>query len=281
MTITIFQFDWIFIDTIVIILLIVFLVSVKIFKERFRWRSTLSNIALDQFVFDGQSFDPPPNQSIIIKKCCITINNVLKNNAKVKPSIIIIRTNMNKTLFNVLTEGLASYGFNVINLVLNIKPSHNHRSLEKYLQEDSTHLISTILNSLKQRKLIANFSYIIIMPHKLKLSYNSIVYDKNNTGMILINPKFDITARNKISEIIEKKELLSKLFIIFSKKSSKILTNKNLKEFLTHFADYSYLSSNICILDKSKTSFKSYETILLGIIINVVESDILKSQILS
>ena len=64
MAINLFQFDWIIIDTVVIILLIVFLVSVKIFKERFRWRSTLSNIALEQFIFDKQSLELT-NQNII------------------------------------------------------------------------------------------------------------------------------------------------------------------------------------------------------------------------
>ncbi len=280
MVINLFQFDWIFIDTVVIILLIVFLISVKIFKERFRWRSTLSNIALDQIVFDKPSLELT-NQNLIVKNFNITVNNVLKSKDNLKPIILIFRTNKNKRLVTFLTEGLASYGFDVINITLNIKSLHNRDSLEKQIQEESTHLISSILNFFKQRKLITNSSYLTIIHHKSKVSYNSIIYDKNNVGMILINPKFDIIAQKNISGIIEKNELLSKLFIIFRKNSNKFLTNKNVKEFLTRFADYDTLKSNLWILDKSKSSFKYYETILLGIIINLIESNILKSQVLS
>lgn len=280
MAINLFQFDWIIIDTVVIILLIVFLVSVKIFKERFRWRSTLSNIALEQFIFDKQSLELT-NQNIIVKNISITVNNVLKSKNMLKPSIVIFRSSKNKRLVKVLTEGLASYGFDVINITLNIKSFDSSESIEKQIQEEFNHLISYVLNFFKQKQLITNSSYLTITYHKSKVFHNSIIYDKNNAGMILINPKFEIIDQKKIAEIIDKKEVLSKLFIIFSENSSTFLTNKNLKKFLTYLADYYSLKSNLLIVDKSKSSFKYYETILLGIIINLIESNILKSQVLS
>jgi len=280
MAINLFQFDWIIIDTVVIILLIVFLVSVKIFKERFRWRSTLSNIALEQFIFDKQSLELT-NQNIIVKNISITVNNVLKSKNMLKPSIVIFRSTKNKRLVKVLTEGLASYGFDVINITLNIKSFDSSESIKKQIQEEFNHLISSVLNFFKQKQLITNSSYLTINYHKSKVFLNSIIYDKNNAGMILINPKFEIIDQKKIAEIIDKKEVLSKLFIIFSENSSTFLTNKNLNKFLTYLADYYSLKSNLLIVDKSKSSFKYYETILLGIIINLIESNILKSQVLS
>jgi hypothetical protein len=280
MPINLFQFDWIIIDTVVIILLIVFLVSVKIFKERFRWRSTLSNIALEQFIFDKQSLELT-NQNIIVKNISITVNNVLKSKNMLKPSIVIFRSTKNKRLVKVLTEGLASYGFDVINITLNIKSFDSSESIKKQIQEEFNHLISSVLNFFKQKQLITNSSYLTINYHKSKVFLNSIIYDKNNAGMILINPKFEIIDQKKIAEIIDKKEVLSKLFIIFSENSSTFLTNKNLNKFLTYLADYNSLKSNLLIVDKSKSSFKYYETILLGIIINLIESNILKSQVLS
>ena len=280
MPINLFQFDWIIIDTVVIILLIVFLVSVKIFKERFRWRSTLSNIALEQFIFDKQSLELT-NQNIIVKNISITVNNVLKSKNMLKPSIVIFRSTKNKRLVKVLTEGLASYGFDVINITLNIKSFDSSESIEKQMQEAINHLISSVLNFFKQKQLITNSSYLTITYHKSKVFHKPIIYDKNNAGMILINPKFEITDQKKIADIIDKKEVLSKLFIIFSENSSTFLTNKNLNKFLTYLADYYSLKSNLLIVDKSKSSFKYYETILLGIIINLIESNILKSQVLS
>lgn len=280
MAINLFQFDWIIIDTVVIILLIVFLVSVKIFKERFRWRSTLSNIALEQFIFDKQSLELT-NQNIIVKNISITVNNVLKSKNMLKPSIVIFRSSKNKSLVKFLTEGLASYGFDVINITLNIKSFDSSESIEKQIQEEFNHLILSVLNFFKLKQLITNSSYLTITYHKSTFFHNSIIYDKNNAGMILINPKFEIIDQKKIAEIIDKKEVLSKLFIIFSENSSTFLTNKNLNKFLTYLADYYSLKSNLLIVDKSKSSFKYYETILLGIIINLIDSNILKSQVLS
>ena len=280
MAINLFQFDWIIIDTVVIILLIVFLVSVKIFKERFRWRSKLSNIALEHFIFDKQSLELT-DQNIIVKNISITVNSVLKSKNMLKPSIVIFRSTKNRGLVKVLTEGLASYGFDVINITLNIKSFDSSESIEKQIQEEFNHLIESVLNFFKQKQLINNSSYLTITYHKSKVFLNSIIYDKNNAGMILINPKFEIIDQKKIAEIIDKKEVLSKLFIIFSENSSTFLTNKNLNKFLTYLADYNSLKSNLLIVDKSKSSFKYYETILLGIIINLIESNILKSQVLS
>ena len=279
MAINIFQFDWIFIDTIVIILLIVFLLIVKIFKERYRWRSSLSNTALDQFLFEKQSIEPL-NQSVMVKKFRITVNNVLKDTSMRKPSLLLIKTNAKK-IFEVLTEGLASYGFNVIDITLNIKSSNRRFSFEKKSQDLSQPFISTILNFLKERQLMNNLSYLTIIHQKSKFSSNSILFDKNNLGMILINPKIDIFTELSINGIIENRELLSKLYLIFSKKSSLFLTSKNLKDFLIWLKDCNVLKSNLQVLDRSKSSFKYYETILLGIIINIIDSNILKSSILS
>ncbi len=272
MAIDIFQFDWIFIDTVVIILLILFLVCVKIFKERFRWRSKLSNCALNLYKFDKKALELN-NQGILIKNFSITVNDVVKSKSMSKPIVIIIRTNKNRKLFKALTEGLASYGYDVINIRLNNKSLQN--------QEEATPIITSILKFFIKKQLITNSNYLTIIHHKSKISCKSIVFDKNNVGVILINPKFDIINQKIITEIIDKKELISKMNIIFSKKSSTFLANKNLKEFLTYFSDYNTLKSKLLILEKSRSSFKYYETILLGIIINVIESNILKSQVLS
>jgi len=216
----------------------------------------------------------------MVKKFRITVNNVLKDTSMRKPSLLLIKTNAKK-IFEVLTEGLASYGFNVIDITLNIKSSNRRFSFEKKSQDLSQPFISTILNFLKERQLMNNLSYLTIIHQKSKFSSNSILFDKNNLGMILINPKIDIFTELSINGIIENRELLSKLYLIFSKKSSLFLTSKNLKDFLIWLKDCNVPKSNLQVLDKSKSSFKYYETILLGIIINIIDSNILKSSILS
>jgi hypothetical protein len=108
-----------------------------------------------------------------------------------------------------------------------------------------------------------------------------LIHDKNNAGVILINPKFELIDQKHITGITEKEEFWTKLFIIFSKKSSKILINKKVKTLSPYLTDKNLFNTKVWIIDKSKDLFKFYETILLGIIINLVESNILKSQILS
>jgi hypothetical protein len=276
MAINIFQFNWILIDTIVIILLILFLVCVKIFKERYRWRSNLSNIALDRYVFDKQ-FSCTANQNIIVQNVKITINHAVKTKSMLNPIILVIRTKKNKRLINILTEGLASYGFHIININLYLKTSLNHDSLETKLKNEYPSLISTILDFIKQKHLITNSNYLTVIHGTSKISYLSILNNKNNMGMILINPKIDNLTLKEITQIIEEKDLLSKFTLIFSKKSGAFRTNKNLKRFLTYLPNFHTLNSNIRILDKSKSSFKYYETILLGMLVDIIKSNILKS----
>jgi len=73
----IFQLDWIFIDTIIIVLLILLLLGVKLYKLTHRWRFSFSNEALE-FI----SYRKPPleinNQSISTSKWTLTRNISLR-----------------------------------------------------------------------------------------------------------------------------------------------------------------------------------------------------------
>ena len=51
MSTDIFQLDWIFIDTIIIILLILLLLGVKVYKLTHRWRFSFSNEALEYTIY--------------------------------------------------------------------------------------------------------------------------------------------------------------------------------------------------------------------------------------
>ena len=120
MAVNIFRVDWILVDTIIIILLVLLLISVKIFKEAYRWRFSLSNEFLTRTTAKSLSFnlDRP---SIYIKKWNLTKSKVIQEEISSKPSIFIIRTNRKQMLLKILTEGLSTYGFNVVNIWLKIK----------------------------------------------------------------------------------------------------------------------------------------------------------------
>ncbi|MCK4780356.1 MAG: hypothetical protein KAT57_09230, partial [Candidatus Lokiarchaeota archaeon] len=109
----IFQVDWIFIDTIIILLLILLLVSVKIFKSTHRWRSSFSNAFLDRFHFaETQKF--VGNKFVTIKKIQLIRDSSLKKQNDQNPVILILRTNHRRKLLRILSEGLGTNGFNII-----------------------------------------------------------------------------------------------------------------------------------------------------------------------
>ena len=95
--------------------------------------------------------------------------------------------------------------------------------------------------------------------------------------MVLVNPKLNTVNIKNFSEILSCKDLKSQLFVIFSKKSNIILNNKNLKIFLEEFPKQNINNLRLLTLEKAKNSFKYYETILLGIIIDLIENNSLKS----
>ena len=267
MSISIFQFDWIFIDTVVIILLILFLVCVKIFKERFRWRSKLSNSALSHYKLDSKSLELT-TQNNLIKNVIITNNKVLKKTRLTKPVILFIGIGKKRRILSILTEGLASYGFEVINMKLNTKSFKNQEFQDKNNQKDIIYEILAVMNFIEKKQIISNSPYFIITLHESSNFYDPILFDKHIAGMILIDPKFNFLTRKTFSDFIRSKALKEKITVIFSKKSKIYPTPLN--QFLKYFSEYERYNSNLLILENSKSSFKSYETILLGIIIYLV-----------
>ncbi|GAG77536.1 unnamed protein product [marine sediment metagenome] len=76
----IFRLDWLFIDSVIIILLIIVLIAVKLFKERSRWRSAITNESLEIFQFNKSDIKVK-NKNTIINDISI-VSNILKNKAE-------------------------------------------------------------------------------------------------------------------------------------------------------------------------------------------------------
>ncbi|MFX1315622.1 MAG: hypothetical protein ACFE9T_07135 [Promethearchaeota archaeon] len=277
MTQDIFHLDWIFIDTIIIILLILLLLAVKLYKATHRWRFSFSNEALE-----NSYYRKPPikinNPFISSFNWTLTKNTSLSEESDKKPIIMILRTNFKKKLLYILTEGLCSYGFNIINLRLKL---NNHKSYNLF---DKTHLddvrdqITIILDFFKEKDLNSNYNYILINYSKSFICYKSILTDPKNYGMILINPKLNNENIKNYNDLINSHQQISQLFTIFSKKSIFILNNRNLKRFLIQFYQQNQKKLNLISIEKAKYSFKYYETILLGMIINLIESKLLNAK---
>ena len=97
-------------------------------------------------------------------------------------------------------------------------------------------------------------------------------------GLILLNPKMSKSNVGIQQEIYNSQQQEPQLFYIFSKRGFFIFKNKRLKQYKKYFEENSAKKVKLIILEKSKKSFKYYETILLGILIDTIESKLIKSK---
>ena len=138
-----FRIDWVFIDSVIIILLFILLFTVRIFKSTHRWRSSFSNEALEYYL-STPMFESVKKQFNFVKKLSLTRYSSLKGKINDKPLIIIFRTNYKRKLLRILTEGLSSYGFNIISV--RIKMNSTLNILETIVINKFTSFIISIID---------------------------------------------------------------------------------------------------------------------------------------
>ena len=259
------KIDWLYVDSIIISLLILLLISVKIFKEKSRWRLSFSNNALNQIKIRRQELID--NKFLSIKKCSILQNMSFLIENRPKLTIVLINTKFKTKIPRLLTDGLCNYGFDVVNLTLN----HYREKTISIMQEKIENPISKILNYLLKKEYILNEENLSIIYSKSGNLIQSILSSSNDNGNILINPKIDNSFIKYILKFSNDNNSQIKLNIIYSKKSHLIFPNIDLKKFLKKITDYQKKGIKLSIIKKSQTSFKYHETILLGIIIEFLE----------
>jgi len=192
----IFRVDWITVDTVIIILLVILLILVKVYKASARWRNRFSNSALEEYKYEPSGVILKEQTSIVKGFRLIRNKIVLKEDLN-KPIIVFLRTNYRKKIIRILTEGLASYHFHVVQIHL----SANHSNILK----KSHSVIPRIIKFLQENKMVPNSNYILIHCEKSKVE--------------ILNSELEVLS-----------------------------------------------------VDTHKRSFKNYETILLGNIINKIEN---------
>lgn len=272
-----FQVDWVFVDTVIIISLFLLLLGVKIFKSTHRWRLSFSNEALEYYSFP-KPYDLGRSHYIKAKHCSLTRNSSLHKQFDECPLILILRTSFKKHLTKIMTEGLSSYGFNVINLKLNIKLDSSSNSLNKTINDEIKSLISLLLDYFKHEGLLTNSKYILLNLSKLFVPNTESLTDPKKIGLLSINPRMNKYNIGRLKETFHILPQFTQLFYIFSKRSFFILKNNDLKHFTKDFDENITNKAKLITLKKSTKSFKYYETILLGIIIDILENKLMKSK---
>ncbi len=256
--------DWVFVDTIIILLLVLLLIGVRVFKSIYRWRFSFSNKALEQHSFHRPQ-EQFRSQSLNTKYWKLTKNTTLTNTKSNNDVILILSTTHKKRLLRILTEGLCSYGFIIVSLRITKKASEN-------INHELHTLISFIINNSKQKGLIRNSNYALLEYSHSWFPYKVVLSDPNNTGLILLNPRMKKKHMGILEEIFNSQHQHPQLFYIFSKRSFFILKNKNIKLYKKYFGDKRENKIELITLEKSNRNFKYYETILLGILIDIIEN---------
>ncbi|MBY9007645.1 MAG: hypothetical protein KGD63_12920 [Candidatus Lokiarchaeota archaeon] len=272
---SLFRINWIQIDTIIIVLLVLFLISVEIYRQISRWRYSLSNQSLNSKSFKVDVLKNK-NKTILKKIKIITNSNSVKN--KANPIVIFLRTNFHRIIPKIITEGLASYGFDILTAKYGKKPKTNNKSIEMELKQE----LSELFDKLRQKKIVNTQNYFLLIFSKSKIPYKQIFIDNSNVGMVLINPnlnKLNINYINEILELDNNKE--NKITMFFSKFSLFIFPNLHLRKFKRLFIkETDFTNRNeFYVIKNARYSFKYYETILIGNIIQILEKNLEKSQI--
>ena len=274
MAFDIFRVDWILVDTIIIILLVLLLISVKIFKEAYRWRFSLSNEFLTRTTAKALSFnlDRP---SIYIKKWNLTKSKVIQEEISSKPSIFIIRTHRKQMLLKILTEGLSTYGFNVVNIWLKIKADKGKNKTIRDIEREIQQIILSFLSILNQDLHLLSQRYVVVNFDKKIIPYNFITKDSNSVKLILINLRLNLANLKVIQTLETISNPQFQLFIIFSERLNPFFKNRNSNKKILN--DKSLKNSNkfkYHTIQKAKSTFKYYETVLLSIIIKNIDNKI-------
>jgi hypothetical protein len=272
MSFDIFQVDWILVDTIIIILLVFLLICVKIFKEAYRWRFSLSNEFLTRTPAKALSFNLD-RTSIYIKKWNLTKSKIIQEEISTKPSIFIIRTHRKQMLLKILTEGLSTYGFNVVNIWLNIKADKGKSKRIRDTEREIQQILPSFLTIDNQNIRLLSQRYVIVNFDKRIIPNNIITKDSNSAKLISINPRLNL-ANLKIMQTLETvSNPQFQLFIIFSERLNPFLKNRNSNKMI--LSEKTLKNSNkfkYHTIQKAKSTFKYYETVLLGIIIKNIDN---------
>jgi len=261
----IFQLDWILIDSVIILLLVFLLISVRVFKEFSRWRLSLSNrdIRVKSIPIEDLAINPS-KKGLRLEQCKFISNR--KNNDSGTPLIILLNSNFRTELLNVFGEGLASSGYNILQLKLKIRTSlrniiTSNNRLKKIGQNFYSYL-TVILEFLRQKKRLDSSQYMIIKAGKSSLPYKTLLKDPNNKGIILINPSTQAVERDFSSffHLIRQKRLL----LIFTRIPYVIFKRRLLSQHLNA------VSNRLSVIKDAFHSLKNYETILFGLILKFI-----------
>ena len=268
MTFDIFQVDWITVDIIIIVLLILLLISVKVLKEIYRWRFFFSNISTIRKVDNHLDINNQVS-SISINKSNLTASSVFQQEGLIKPTIVLIKRYRKLMLLKALTEAFCTSGYNVINLRLKISNKNMTERLKSDIEKELQQFFPIVIMFYNQDINLLSQNYIVIDFTKKMLPLNLLLKDSHCRNIILINPRLKSYNLEVFLNLLKDSNKNSKFITIFSEKLNPFFKNKKVKKILHYKETFKY--TNYTIIQKTKSTFKYYETLLLSEIIRYIE----------
>lgn len=269
MTFDIFQLDWIAIDIIIILLLILLLIAVEVLKEIFRWRFSFSNASTVGRVVSHLNLNNHFS-SILIKNCSLNESSVFQQEDLRKPTIFIIKGYRKLMLLRVLTEAFCTSGYKVINLRLKMRSINERKRFKSDVKKDLHQVFPYIIDSYNQNSNLLKQYYNVIDFTKKRLPLDILLKDHHCRNIILINPclsAFNLDGSLTLSNDLNEN---SKLITIFSENLNPFFNNRNAKKMLLR--SDAFKNNKHTIIQKAKSTFKYYETLLFSAIIRYIEN---------
>ncbi|GAG36224.1 unnamed protein product, partial [marine sediment metagenome] len=101
------------------------------------------------------------------------------------------------------------------------------------------------------------------------LPYNLLLKNSTCKNLILINPRFNPNDLEAIEDLIKDSNKYPQLITIYSEKLNPLLKNKKANKSLLN--SETLKNTKHTIIQKAKSTFKYYETVLISIIIGYIE----------
>lgn len=268
MAFDIFQVDWITVDIIIIILLILLLIGVKALKELYRWRFFFSNPSTIRRV-DNLPEINTQFSSISIKRCTLIKSSVPQQEDLTKPTIILIRRYRKLMLLKALTDAFCTFGYNVISLRFKMITKNVIEQMISDIEKELHQIFPAIIMFYNQDVNLLSQKYNVIDFTKRILPLNLLLKDPHCRNIILINPSLKPCNMEVFLTLLNDSNKFSQLITIFSEKLNPFFKNKKFKKILLN--DETFKNTKHTIIQKARSTFKYYETVLLSIIIRNIE----------
>lgn len=268
MNFDIFRVDWILVDSIIIIILILILCSVKIYKVKHRWRSCITKFSINEIKLDPNFFQLR-DKRISIKKWHLLQNPKIHEIKTSLPTIFLFSSKSLRYLPYVVIEGLCSYGFTV-NYILVKRRRSFHTKQDSIISHNNHNIVSLAYDYMKVNDYYESPQYWVI-DFKSYIPYKEFQNDRfNQIGLILINPSINQNNSSFLSNWFNSNGLVH---LIFSKKYYLWFKNRNITGFMKFFHKLKLKNINFDILEHTNFYFKNNETILLAKLMTIIKNN--------